>query len=113
MTELDYRPEVFVRARLDEDEKAERRYGEEGCDLCGHTPRRPLADIAAKRRILDLIQPDLDTGTQVFAPDRDGFERWSKAYLTACALAAPYEDHPDYSHKWAHGPAALPQKEKP
>lgn len=121
MTDLTYRPEVFVRARLDEIDPND--YHDRcQCDLgallvfgdCScSTPEMMRRDIEAKRMILDLIQPDLNTGIQVFAPDQEGFERWSKAYLIACALAGLYADHPDYSHKWARHAAmpALPQEE--
>lgn len=110
---LQYRPEAFVRMRLDEaektahatlDENREARQGGLSSTLWDEQDAEAntvLSDVASKRRILDIIQADLDAGTQVFSPDRDGFEQWGKAYLIACALAEPYADHEDYSHKWA------------
>lgn len=113
MTSLDYRPEAFVRERLNEAETDARAVLDENrqarqrglsstlWDEQDAEANATLADIASKRRILDIIQPDLDTGTQVFAPEREGFEQWGKAYLIACALTLPWADHEDYSHKWA------------
>jgi hypothetical protein len=113
VTTLDYRPEAFVRERLNEREKDARALLDENrqarqrglsstlWDEQDAEANAALIDIESKRRILDIIQPDLDTGTQVFAPKREGFERWGKAYLIACALALPWPDHPDYSPKWA------------
>ncbi|TYB69710.1 hypothetical protein FXF51_05985 [Nonomuraea sp. PA05] len=114
--QLQYCPEAFVRMRLDEREKdacgaLEINQKARDAGLMGSTlweeedaaMHAVLADVKSKRWILDIIQPDLDAGTQVFGPDRDGFERWGKAYLIACALAEPWADHEDYSHKWAKG----------
>ena len=113
---LQYRPEAFVRMRLDEAEAdanrilAENQELREGglsstlWDEQDAEALAVLADVVSKRWVLDIIQPDLDTGTQVFGPDRDGFEQWSKAYLIACALAEPWADHEDYSFKWERQP---------
>jgi hypothetical protein len=110
--QLQYRPEAFVRMRLDEAETVARELLAENqearrsglsstlWDEEDAEARATLADVASKRRVLDIIQPDLDKGTQVFAPDRGGFEQWGKAYLIACALASRWADHEDYSHKW-------------
>ncbi|MGI5274731.1 DUF6221 family protein [Nonomuraea sp. CA-218870] len=109
--QLQYRPEAFVRMRLDEAETvarellAENQEARSGLsstlwDEEDAEARATLADVASKRRVLDIIQPDLDTGVQVFSPERDGFEQWGKAYLIACALASRWADHEDYSHKW-------------
>lgn len=110
--QLTYRPEAFVRARLGEAEAdahqvlTENQSLREGglsstlWDEQDVEALTVLADVASKRRVLDIIQPDLDAGTQVFSPARDGFEQWGKAYLIACALALPWADHEDFSHKW-------------
>lgn len=116
--QLQYRPEAFVRARLDEAEAearqilAENQGLREGglsstlWDEQDAWALDALADVASKRAILNIIQPDLDAGTRVFAPDREGFEWWGKAYLIACALASMWADHEEYSHKWAREWAA-------
>ena len=114
MTTLAYRPEAFVRARLEEAETDARQVLTEneilrrgGCssplwDEQDAWARDTFANVASKRRVLDIIQPDLDAGTGAFTPDPQAtMERWGKAYLIACALALPWADHPDYSHKWA------------
>lgn len=94
---------AFLRARLDErDEWAEathRRtcdttgdwyYGSDSACDCGEAAFT-LADVAAKRQILDFIDED--------PPFLDG---GSWAYLNPILrlLALPYAGHPDYREDW-------------
>ena len=125
----------FLRARLDEDEKAARRliaaadresYGcgtaqlrlAPGADtwLLTHgsnlliTPARVLAEVAAKRRIIDLHWPapwhprvnsDIPQGTAVCSTCGD-MEWYAETAPcdTIKALAQPYADHPDFDPAW-------------
>lgn len=53
-----------------------------------HDPARVLADIAAKRRLLESHDDALLEGDEV------------SMWMARC-LAAPYADHPDYNPAWA------------
>lgn len=53
-------------------------------------PARVLAEIAAKRRILDLCTPELDEGTSGARISR----------LTIHTLAQPYADLPEFLPEW-------------
>lgn len=68
-------------------------------------PSRALADVAAKRAILELHEP---TGSDLFD---DGI-RWCRSCpsgdgwpcLTVRALTQSYADHPDYDPAWTNTP---------
>lgn len=93
---------AFLRARLDERE-ARAGLHDRDCVTLDDTfegttdpcdcpePAFVLADVAAKRRILDFIDED--------PPFLDG---GSWAYLDPILrlLALPYADHPDYRQEW-------------
>lgn len=60
-----------------------------------HHPERVLADIDAKRRLLDMHAPEPGQHPDFCRHDRHKLpcptQRW---------LAAPYSEHPDYVQKW-------------
>lgn len=119
----------FLRARLDEDEKIAR--DASGARLwrwsvhdlmiindAGHmqrfTPSRVLAEVEAKRRIMDLHGPANSDG---FFGDPEGHSGGCSTCTdldyaglatadgdwpckTLCLLAVPYADHPDYDPAW-------------
>lgn len=92
----------FLRARLDEDEERARfvqrergdRHEIESWRLSCHDeydllciePSRALAEVAAKRRIIDEGDDRYDGAD----------EHWRVLAL----LALPYADHPDYDEEW-------------
>lgn len=69
-------------------------------------PDRMLADIAAKRRILDehAIEQTRAVGEGLRVVDVDVCRTCSNKHgvpcLTVRLLAEPYADHPDYQEKW-------------
>ncbi|WP_424891820.1 DUF6221 family protein [Streptomyces sp. XH2] len=77
-----------------------------------HQPACVLAEVEAKRRLVDLHQgegefPECAVCAQpeFFAEDADGnreWFRWSEPTpcLTLRLLALPYADHPDYREEW-------------
>ncbi|MDT9688182.1 DUF6221 family protein [Streptomyces sp. P9(2023)] len=94
---------AFLRARLDEDEQTARAASdgwylydpeqaiafvpvEDTQHIARHTPARVLAEVDAKRRILN----DLWGG-----PDHE--DMWAHHIRL---LALPYADHPDYRDEW-------------
>jgi hypothetical protein len=109
---------LFLRARLDEDEQAARAttggkwYSADVLEvnlaaprpdaehIARHDPARVLAEVNAKRRILDEIVPKVESywgavnsewGCEYDDPDGDDVLR---------LLALPYADHPDYDPAW-------------
>lgn len=66
--------------------------GEDAKHIARHDPARVLADVEAKRRIVDL-HPNMLGWCQGCA---------SEAYpcRTLTLLALPYADHPDYRQEW-------------
>lgn len=56
--------------------------------IARHNPARVLADVAAKRRIVELLGPVANVGRGI-----NGGE-------VALALAQPYADHPDFREAW-------------
>lgn len=93
--------------------------GERTAHIARHDPTRVLREVAAKRRILALHEPQLDrvqwrrdetcyqcsrcTGggreyDQVHGVMLTELSVWP--CLTVMLLAAPYADHPDYKAKW-------------
>ena len=96
---------TFLRARLDEDEQIDRKYVRHGHLL--------LADIEAKRQIIDVHQNEDDTcrvccreaymeeiwdGVHEHVEWRRNNEPWPCDTLRLLAL--PYADHPDYQEEW-------------
>jgi len=98
---------AFLRARLDEDERhvdamddfwldtndeftgdAVRRFTDE---------KRVLADIDAKRRILEQCEHTLSYRPPV---PRGKAGEWALASATVMLLALPFADHPDYRDEW-------------
>jgi Family of unknown function (DUF6221) len=68
----------------------------EGEHIARYDPARILAEVDAKRQIIDLCVAEIDSGTDG-AVTAD-----SVLYL----LALPYADHPDYRAEWATGAIA-------
>ena len=54
-----------------------------------HSPRRVMADCAARRAIVEAFDPDM--------PDLDPYVGRDVVAI----LAAVYADHPDYQQEWA------------
>lgn len=96
----------FLTARLDEDE-AEVDLGDfVGSDIGARAAERIDADIAVKRAILGLHQPESESddrpvcitcATQVVAGDLEGDPY---PCPTVRRLASIYADHPDYRSEW-------------
>lgn len=73
--------------------------------IARHDPARDLADVAAKRKLIEYI-----TSPQHLCPKPqddenywwEGGERVYRPIPCGClrALAAPYADHPDYREEW-------------
>jgi hypothetical protein len=111
----------FLRARLDEEERAAKEQPAEwaadwakylvdpvigpfggqsrlrnvatGFYVAGHSdPARVLADVAAKREVLD--------GYAELYEHAD-VEEWSTLNWVVRLMAAVYSDHPDYQQEWA------------
>ncbi|WP_326565092.1 DUF6221 family protein [Amycolatopsis rhabdoformis] len=121
---------AFLRARLDEDERIAKTAdpgpwhadgggihkghttdevvdyaGDNAEHIARHDPARVLAEVAAKRLIIELHQPDhkqRDCGTCMSR--KIGYqEDWIEEEWpckTLCLLALPYADHPDYREEW-------------
>jgi hypothetical protein len=121
---------AFLRAQLDEDERAARdaggrNWGREayGCvvdaadnglivygegtpsreqadHIARHDPVRVLADVSAKRQILNEHRV-IDGRCHVCTAIHDGHARRFRAPCpTLRLLALPYADHPDYREEW-------------
>jgi len=99
---------AFLRARLDEDEQAIRTW-ESACwhlEACNDTggylerfdERRMLAEVEAKRRLIDVLrsyEPDTEWDTQ---PDIG--QRANNVAGALRRLAQLYSEHPDYRPEW-------------
>jgi hypothetical protein len=100
---------AFLRARLDEDEQIARcPFDKHGGYAEYNDPGHPghhlrvLAEVDAKRRILDEVVPDvaglelqIDGEWGVGPSTTDGTDT-----LLLKILALPYADHPDYQPEW-------------
>lgn len=104
---------AFLRARLDEDERAAQRAGascwhecDDG-DLEFHDrfdPDRVLREVEAKRRL--LVEHPILTAWRVctrcsdYAEPGEIFREVSGPCATVRLLALPYADHDDYREEW-------------
>lgn len=119
----------FLRARLDEDEQAAREAHYEGQrwiseeeDVCRwpddelvhiadrkrdaahiarHDPARVLAEVEAKRQMVDLAAGMLAAAKGDSEVDHYG--GLSAAEETLLLLARPFRDHPDFDSSWLEG----------
>lgn len=105
---------AFLRARLDEDERTARAVSP--CyppddplaiteDLAHATrwgPARVLAEVEAKRRMVDLHQPAMDGGGRTSCSSCGELNCCSEPWPcpTARLLALPYAEGPDYRPEW-------------
>lgn len=112
---------AFLKARLDEDERVledasdgrlarTSRQGQmivaDAGVLQWFPPKRLLADVAAKRQIIELAEEasSLDMSVDLerrVGPSRDEVTDPYVGALILRQLAAPYVGHPDYSAEWA------------
>lgn len=110
----------FLRARLDEDEAAAKAADPllghlvaqveyidadvmtDGKHLDSHLPARVLAEVEAKRRILDDVLPTMRADELRIAGEWGvGSEPVREASDDLLSLLAlPYADHPDYREEW-------------
>jgi hypothetical protein len=85
-------------------------YGEENCD-CGLAARRKraLAEVEAKRRIIELHRPEVPPHADhkenpplacATCGHQDGWADVPSPCDTLRLLALPYADHPDYREEW-------------
>ena len=80
----------FLRDRLDDDKDHALR----------HDPARVLADIEAKRQMVDAY---VEAGRQLVdaAPESEfAYGRSVGLGIAVCLLALPYASHPDYRPEW-------------
>ena len=94
----------FLKARLNEDEQAAKAWLPFGNPdaaarehIARHDPARVLAEVEAKRRILDEYEQatgQYATHSQVSAGEEIGLRFALKA------IGLPYADHPDYDPAW-------------
>jgi hypothetical protein len=61
---------------------------------------RVLADVAAKRKILDLHRPDENFSVGDYCLECGDFPCVEWPCATACLLALPFAGHPDYREEW-------------
>lgn len=89
----------FLRARLDEDEREARvRLGRGGSS---HRWSRVLAEVAAKRRIVDLHDaPQIIYGTAKWACLQCDSVGEEPPCQTLRLLATVWSDNPDYLQEW-------------
>jgi hypothetical protein len=98
----------FLRARLDEDAGlADEWHSKVECDTYGpvpfpcdcHVPARVLADVAAKRAIVDAYVHKAESMARY--PGQSNAGGLVSLTVAAQHLAAVYADHPDYDQGWA------------
>ncbi|MFI8865331.1 DUF6221 family protein [Streptomyces sp. NPDC053707] len=63
-----------------------------------HDPARVLREVEAKRRLLDVVLPDILSGDSAIEGEWMGES--DMAGDLARTLALPYADHPDYRDDW-------------
>lgn len=93
----------FLRARLNADaEWAEFVLADPGAQNLHGVARRYLAEVEAKRKILDDVLPTMRTDEQRIAGEwgvgSDPVREASDDLLSLLAL--PYASHPDYREEW-------------
>lgn len=89
----------FLRARLDEDEQ----FPKLAPKLAANARRRMLAEVDAKRRIVDQEVERMRSEWRARADEhRLPFDEWQRCYPTATLrlLALPHADHRDYDESW-------------
>ncbi|MFF9910630.1 DUF6221 family protein [Streptomyces sp. NPDC013457] len=69
----------------------------DGQHIARHDPARVLAEVDAKRRILER---HAQCGSGIGRCDDGGHVSEGEACAEQIDLAAPYADHPDYKDKW-------------
>lgn len=91
----------FLRARLDEDEKAAKAWlpfgNSDAADrdhIARHDPARVLREVDAKRRLIQLYEAQMETGGFV------GTFYANTAEPSLRLLALPYADDPEYREEW-------------
>lgn len=67
--------------------------------IARHDPARVLAEVAAKRRILNELLPQLRANDECVTSQWDADSDTAGDLLRLLAL--PYADHPDYDPDWA------------
>lgn len=97
----------FLLARYAEDEAVARRLRDHALAIYGRDPAaRPLADVEAKRRIVEIAAARvLDEPVMARGKVHAGVTPWA---YTLRLLALPYSDHPDYRQEWKPGAVAVP-----
>jgi hypothetical protein len=99
---------AFLQARLDEDEHAANAWlplgnptAAERNHIARHDPARVLADVAAKRAIVDLHSPHHHGACPVcWLVTKRSSLREDFPCRTLRTLALPHSDHPDYREEW-------------
>jgi hypothetical protein len=72
---------------------------EDAIHIARHDPARVLREVEAKRRLLDVVLPDVRNGDAMVEDEWGGESNmWWNLLST---LALPYADHPDYRSEWA------------
>lgn len=77
---------------------AQRVPAEAAAHIALNDPKAVLADIAAKRRILDMFNFDPGDDGQLNVYGGNGPETWHDVLQE---LAVPFAEHPDYQGEWA------------
>ena len=83
---------------LDFAEATNYRYDDALTHAARHDPARVLADVEAKRRMLDDLYPSVKASGETIQSEW-GSNPWDCDKLLAL-LALPYADHPDYRPEW-------------
>src|SRR6266545_4502609 len=95
----------FLTAHYDEDEQMIR-VGESG--LPSYWVRNVLADIAAKRRIVELLEEPLIVAPSGYGNDQiqinTAIDHAAERAKIMKLLASVYADHPDYRPEWGVNP---------
>lgn len=89
-------PNFWVVAELEQHPSVDGWLGDRLDHIARHDPNRVLADIAAKRRIVEEYEAVREANA-----DSD-IDRCLVSSLSAClrSLATVYADHPDYQPEW-------------
>jgi hypothetical protein len=67
--------------------------------MARHDPARVLAEVDAKRRLLDKTHPELQWADSAAEGEWGNYQEAALDFLKIMAL--PYADHPDYRPEWA------------